>query len=75
MKDLDDHIHERALAAEAACTRIINALEAKSWIVGVTRYEGDPKAYLMVNPGGDLELISVQAILDLADLLRREPLR
>ena len=75
MKDLDDHIHERALAAEAACTRIINAIEAKDRLGGVTRYEGDPKAYLMVNPGDNLELISVQAILDLADLLRREPLR
>jgi len=75
MKDLDDHILERALAAEAACTRIINAIEAKDRLGGVRRYEGDPSAYLMVNPGDNLELICVQAILDLADLLRREAQR
>ena len=75
MKDLDDHIHERAVAAEAACTRIVNAIEAGDRLTGVKKYEGDPKTYLVVNAGDDLELISVQAILDLADLLRREPLR
>ena len=75
MKDLDQHIHERAVAAEAACTRIVNALESGDRLTGVAKYEGDPKTYLVVNAGDDLELISVQAILDLADLLRREPLR
>lgn len=74
MKDIDQVIYERAMTAEAACTRITNAIEAGDAIRGVKRFEGDVKTYLVVDAGGTTELICVQSILDLADLIEREPL-
>ena len=74
MIEIDQHIAERALWAEAACTRILDVVEAGDAIRGIRKDE-DGKLHLLIEAGGAEEMISVQAILDLADLIRREPLR
>jgi hypothetical protein len=74
MIEIDQHIAERALWAEAACTRILDAIEAGETIRGI-RKDADGKLHLLIEAGGSEETLAVQAILDLADLIRREPLR
>jgi hypothetical protein len=74
MIEIDQHIAERALWAEVACTSIIDVAEAGDTIRGIRKDE-DGKLHLLIEAGGAEEMISVQAILDLADLIRREPLR
>lgn len=77
MIEIDQHIAERALWAEAACTRILDAIQTGDAIRGIRKDEAG-KLHLLVEVGGldgEEETIAVQAILDLADLIRREPLR
>lgn len=74
MIEIDQHIVERALWAEVACTSIIDVAEAGDIIRGIRKDE-EGKLHILVEAGGAEEMISVQAILDLADLIRREPLR
>jgi hypothetical protein len=75
MIEIDQHIAERALWAEAACTRILDAIESGDAIRGI-RKDADGNLYILFEVGeGDEEVLAVQAILDLADLIRREPLR
>ena len=71
MKDLDELYRSLALRAQASAERLHDALDTGDKINGVLRCEcGTIK--LRLEYDGD---IHVQAILDLADLLRREPLR
>jgi hypothetical protein len=74
MIEINEHIAERALWAEVACTSIIDVVEAGDTIRGIRKDE-DGNLHILVEAGGAEEMISVQAILDLADLIRREPLR
>jgi hypothetical protein len=75
MIEIDQHIAERALWAEAACTSILDAIEAGDAIRGI-RKDADGKVYILFEVDeGNEEMIAVQAILDLADLIRCEPLR
>ena len=74
MIEIDQHIAERALWAEAACTRILDAIESGDAIRGI-RKDTDGKLHLLIETHGSEETLAVQAILDLADLIRREPLR
>jgi hypothetical protein len=74
MIEIDQHIAERALWAEAACTRILDAIEVGDAIRGI-RKDADGKLHLLIETRGSEETLAVQAILDLADLIRREPLR
>ena len=74
MIEIDQHIAERALWAETACTRILDAIESGDASRGIRKDE-DGKLHLLIETRGSEETLAVQSILDLADLIRREPLR
>ena len=50
MIEIDQHIAERALWAEAACTSILDAIEAGDAIRGI-RKDADGKVYILLEIG------------------------
>lgn len=72
MKEIDQAIREHAIDASLSASYIAGAIEAGDQIVGV-RKVGDHGAEIVFREadGNEVE-ISVQGILSLADLLRRE---